>query len=168
MAETCEEPVDVLRRTNDKLIQQNPSELFVTIVYGVIDLESNRFSFANCGHLSPILRHADGKVEELVCEPCLPVAVLSDLDIKPVSCPFEPGDTLCLYTDGITDSGAHRGDPFGLQGLRETIGKSDSNSAEDLRDAVEAAVAAHDGEAHFDDVALLAVHYRDLADDDPQ
>lgn len=164
IAETCEEPMEVLRRTNDRLIQQNPSELFVTIIYGVIDLKTNRFSFANCGHPSPMLRHADGRVEELVCVPCLPLAVLTDLDVQPASAPFEPGDTLCLYTDGVTDSGAHRGDPFGLQGLEATIGMAEDTSATGLRDAVAATVAAHDGEAHFDDVALVVVRYRDPTD----
>jgi sigma-B regulation protein RsbU (phosphoserine phosphatase) len=124
LAPTVHGAAEMLRRLNAALTADNPTALFVTLAHGVYDGRDGSVSLASGGHPPPLLRRADGPVEEVAVRPGLilgaaPVyPALSDTHIV-----LQPGETLILYTDGFTEGFDPDGKMmFGLERLREVLG----------------------------------------------
>ena len=103
LAATASGPADCLQRTNDVLLTQNPMDLFVTVFYAVFDPATGVLTYSNGGHNPPLLRRANGQVEMLTSAAGLVLGMFPasyDEDMAQLA----PGDTLVLYTDGVTEA----------------------------------------------------------------
>jgi sigma-B regulation protein RsbU (phosphoserine phosphatase) len=99
---------DVARYCNRKLVEANLSGEFATAFFCVIDPETGEIHWTRCGHNPPLLRRADGSIKLLESAATLPLGITTDIEFESDSCFMEPGDTLILYTDGITEASAPR------------------------------------------------------------
>ena len=103
LAATASGPADCLQRTNDVLLTQNPMDLFVTVFYAVFDPATGVLTYSNGGHNPPLLRRAHGHVEMLTSAAGLVLGMFpASYDEDTVQ--LAPGDTLVLYTDGVTEA----------------------------------------------------------------
>ncbi|MCI4065336.1 SpoIIE family protein phosphatase [Micromonospora sp. R77] len=137
-------------------VESGTHELFVTVVFGVIEVDRGTVTLASAGHPAPLIRRCppDGPpVAEYVDVP--PGAPLG-LDSRPgtVTVPFTPGDTLLLYSDGVVER-RWQGLADGLGGLGDALSGASSG---DPRALCAVATAAVPG-ATEDDVAVLAVEH---------
>jgi len=107
------------------------------------------------GHLQPLLVHPDGRVDLLGVHGTA-VGLVERLDLTCTSHVLRPGETLLLYTDGVTER--RRGDEqFGVERLRRAGGAAAGRRATRLLTVVLAALDRFTAEAHDDDIALLAL-----------
>ncbi len=107
--ETIPENVaDVARYCNSKLVQANLNGEFATAFFCMLDPNQGRLHWTRCGHNPPLLRRADGRIEQIESAATLPLGITTDLEFESDSCVMNPGDTLVLYTDGITEATANR------------------------------------------------------------
>lgn len=130
--------IDVVARyCNDKLVQSNLNGEFATAFFCIIDPGSGRLTWTRCGHNPPLLRRADGTIEQIESAATLPLGIMEHDDFETDSCVMNPGDTLILYTDGITEATAtrprhefsmhaqsqreHRPEQFGIDRLAESL-----------------------------------------------
>jgi len=152
------DPVEALERTNSILVNERRTGLFVTVICGVLDLDSGVFTFANAGHETPLLAPALGHEPRWI-EGCGPlVGVFGRLDLAAERVEIQPGDRLVLFTDGLTDAQSPSAARFGLERLRETIQRSCVGGAADTARSVIDAVLAFQGDAEpADDLALLVL-----------
>jgi serine phosphatase RsbU (regulator of sigma subunit) len=97
-------PAGVLARANDLLCRHNPMDMFVTVCCGVYDPRDGGLVYACAGHPAPLLRRADASVSALPCDQDLALAILPDMDYAERRTRLDPGDTLLLYTDGVTEA----------------------------------------------------------------
>ncbi len=97
---------------------------FVTCVYGVLDPEDGSFTYVNCGHIPPILLHADGRIDEL--KPGGPVfsGVIEHDSYSECSIVIAPGDTLVLYTDGVVEIMNEEQEEFGAGRMMDILRRS--------------------------------------------
>ncbi len=103
LAATASGPADCLQRTNDVLLTQNPMDLFVTVFYAVFDPATGVLTYSNGGHNPPLLRRSNGHVEMLTSAAGLVLGMFpASYDEDTVQ--LAPGDTLVLYTDGVTEA----------------------------------------------------------------
>jgi serine phosphatase RsbU (regulator of sigma subunit)/pSer/pThr/pTyr-binding forkhead associated (FHA) protein len=142
LAATASGPADLLKMLNRALVADNPTSLFVTLVHGVYDQENGTLLLASGGHPPPLLRHADGTIEELPVKPALMLGCSPlHLIVQEMKLTLDHGDTLVLYTDGFTEAFAPDGTTmFGMQGLCEVLGGDNANLS--LVECAEAASAA--------------------------
>jgi sigma-B regulation protein RsbU (phosphoserine phosphatase) len=151
------DPVEALERTNHILVDERRTGLFVTVLCGVLSLDTGVFTFANAGHEPPLLARPDGS-EPLWVQGGGPLlGVFGRLDLVAQRVEIKPGERLVLYTDGITDAQAPDGARFGDERLRRTIAEScvDGTAVATCR-AVIQSVLAFQGEASpADDLAFL-------------
>ncbi|MDQ8161371.1 MAG: SpoIIE family protein phosphatase [Gemmatimonadota bacterium] len=103
LAATASGPADCLQRTNDVLLTQNPMDLFVTVFYAVFDPATGSIAYANGGHNPPLIRRANGTVEMLTAAAGL-VLGMFPATYEQDTAQLAPGDTLVLYTDGVTEA----------------------------------------------------------------
>ena len=114
-------PAETLRQVNEILNQSN-DQMFVTIFYGHYNIKTGKMVYANGGHLPPILQRAkDGQTETVKLPFGYPVGIIPHAKYDQSELALEPGDTLCIYTDGITEatSSEKNGDKvlFGVERL---------------------------------------------------
>ena len=151
-------PVEALERTNRILVDERRTGLFVTVLCGVLDLDSGIFEFANAGHEMPLLARPEGP-EPLWVQGGGPLlGVFGRLDLTAERLEIRPGDRIVLYTDGITDAAAPDGSRFGDARLVRTIAEScvaDGTAGETARAVIESVLAFQDSALPADDLALL-------------
>lgn len=145
-------------KVNAELSRNNPANMFLTAWMGVVDLDTGRVTFVNAGHNPPAIRHADGTVTWLTEKSGLMLAFMDGVDYRPHSFALNAGDTLFLYTDGVTEAMDARGTLFGDGRLVETLNVAPSGEPASVCALVRTAVAAFAaGMPPADDLTVLAV-----------
>ncbi len=100
---------------NGQLHEYALEELFVTLCLGVLELGPRRFSYCSAGHPPPLIRRADGRIEEPGTDGCgVPLGILPDAEYRHVSLHLDPGDAVLLFSDGVTDALSTRGERYHL------------------------------------------------------
>lgn len=152
------DPVEALEVTNRILVDERRTGLFVTILAGVLDLDTGVFEFANAGHEMPLLATPDGTEPRWLPGGGPLVGVFGRLDLILQRAEIRPGERLILYTDGITDAAAPSGERFGEARLLGAIRGTSEDEAEATCRAVIRGVLAfqHDAEP-ADDLAFLVL-----------
>ena len=152
------DPVAALELTNRILVDERRTGLFVTILAGVLDLDTGELVFANAGHEPPLLAAPDGSEPRWLEGGGPLVGMFGRLDLSAQRVTIQPGERIILYTDGITDAAAPGGERFGDARLFQTIAESciADGTAEATRRAVIDSVLQFQGSAQpADDLALL-------------
>lgn len=124
LAATGAAPSLVLAQANDLLCQRNPMELFVTVCYAVYDPADGRLTYASGGHPAPLRRHPDGVVQILPTVHDTALAVMPGLEYHDLSAVLAPGETLLLYTDGVTEAFSADGEAYGEPRLHQWLAAS--------------------------------------------
>lgn len=121
--------VESLSRLNRTLLDQVGGLHFVTVFLAQIDPSARSMDWCSAGHCPQLLRHADGRIEELVANGVF-VGMFDDLQAETRSQPLESGDSLLLYTDGITEAESPEGELYGMERLVSSLRKTDQNTPE--------------------------------------
>jgi serine phosphatase RsbU (regulator of sigma subunit) len=159
LAAAGESPSAMLRQLNASLMSDDPG-LFVTVAHGIYTPATGEVVIASCAHPLPLVRRADGRVDEVPLETGLPLGMLDDdPGMKDGRLTLAPGETLVLYTDGFTEAFQPPGrkNQFGLQRLAEALGGPRTSmtlaaTAEAARQAVERFTASTEQQ---DDLTLF-------------
>ena len=158
-----ENPAQVLAEINRgfmPIFQQTGQPVFATVFCGVIDTELQRLTYANAGHPPPLhLRRATGTVVPLCSSDPEPAAGLVDGYLYTrYECPFDVGDLLLGYTDGVLEAADSNGELFGEERLTAITMRHGESSGQVLIDKVVSAVRGFSGREQFDDdICLLTV-----------
>jgi phosphoserine phosphatase RsbU/P len=152
------DPVAALERTNRILVEERPTGLLVTVLCGVLDLDSGVFEFANAGHEPPLVVSGTRPRETRWVETGgVLVGAFRHLDLEPGRVELASGDVLALYTDGITDAVDGGRERFGADRLANLVAEHGAISAAAVVDGVVSSVSAFEGPERADDLALLVV-----------
>jgi sigma-B regulation protein RsbU (phosphoserine phosphatase) len=150
--ESISQPAAMLRSVNKLFYESTPSEHYATLFFGTYDDRTRRLRYANCGHLPPFLLRADGTLERLTSTATV-LGIFSNWTCEERTVDLHTGDTLVLFSDGVTEAGIETEEEFGEDGLLSVIQSFAGSTAETLVAAVINAVA---GEKQ-DDVTVVAV-----------
>ena len=154
-----DDPGEVLREVNELLDAENEAAMFVTVLYAVYDPETGRLTYANGGHNTPLIVHPDGSSDELPLTGGIALGVAPGLEYEHDSVTLAPGDTVFLYTDGVTEAMNGDGEEFGMERLRQTFATARLMSAAEANAAVFEAVGNFAGEtAQSDDITCMTFH----------
>lgn len=152
------EPARVVARLNDQLCAENEQMMFVTAFFAVLDLRSGALDFVNAGHNPPVLRDCGAAVSLLPSNQNAALAVVTDVDFTPGRVQMRAGDTLLLYTDGITEAHDPGGRLFGEGRLLDTV--MAHGGPADLPSALLRQVRRFEGGiAQADDITCVAIRY---------
>ncbi len=114
-------PSFVVSELNRRFPVMSQCDQFITMCYGVLDLESRTFTFVRAGHPGPLVLRSPGLWMPEDEESCPPVGILDDTEYRNEVLFLEPGDRVLLYTDGITEAVNLHGEMFGLDRLLESL-----------------------------------------------
>lgn len=149
-------PSEALKRVNDLLLPDTQQGMFITAVYGELDLERGILTYVNAGHNPPFLIAKSG-IEKLT-RTSIALGAIEQPRIKQRTLTIQPNETLLLYTDGLTEAFSPHGELFGETDLMNAIASLTNQSAEEALQYIEARLNDFIGdEALSDDLTMLTL-----------
>lgn len=162
------DPANLLQWMNAHIKKQSSPERFVRLLLGVLDPERAVLTYANAGHVPPILYRSATTDVEWLGEGGLALGVEDDTRYKAGRVELHPGDMAVFYTDGVTEA-QRNGQPYGQGRLLDLVKRYGVGSPGELVQAVRSGVETWTGDADMrDDIALLVFQIApDTALDEP-
>lgn len=146
--------LDAVNKANHYLTKNNNGGMFVTAWIGIFNIKTGIGKYVNAGHLPPIIKRSNGTIELLENDPDIFMGAFRNAEYKSHIFELRKGDTLVLYTDGVTDAPDDNNQPFGIENLKKIIAKN--TSAESLFSEISNAVN-YSQKNLFDDITLLSL-----------
>ncbi len=144
----------VVSKMNQMTCRDATNDMFVTIVYGILDPAKKIFQYTNAGHSYPLLFDY-GKVRRLQTGGCF-LGIMENVEYKAQTIRLKSGQTLVLYTDGVTDTMNASGEIFGLERLKVAIRSKLQCPAQEIRDFIyQTCLDFRSGTEPFDDFTLV-------------
>ena len=154
-------PARIVYELNRFASYQNVSCTFFTLFYGMLDLQTGRLQYCNAGHNPPYI--LSDEVRMLDCDPNQPVGPLEDAEFSLQETILSPGDTIFLYTDGLTEAKNKAEEDFGFErteSLLKDCMERRLNPEETIKTITEAMHHFTENAEQSDDLTMLAVHYK--------
>jgi phosphoserine phosphatase RsbU/P len=149
-----EDPVRLLCSVNRLFCDNTPDGAYATFLYAEYNDQSRRLRYANCGHHCGLLVRADGQVERLHSTATV-LGLFRDWECSVGETGLFPGDTLTLYTDGVTEAANARGEEFGEDRLVDCLQRNASLPSEALVTTVIDEVRRHSPHEQQDDITVV-------------
>ena len=149
---------ECMSTVNNILCDESVGSMFVTVFYGIYDLQTGQITFTNAGHNPPYILKADGQVE-VVKSPCnLVLGAVPDMPFSCDTMKLEPGDTLYMFTDGVTEAENKNHDQFGESRLEAALAECKGADSRHIVDTVNAKVKEFiNGASQSDDITQLVI-----------
>ena len=161
-------PSKVLRAMNEQMHSSMRRDMFITIIYAIIDLEKDTVTLARAGHECPFLYHqaTDGTISVKPIQSqgmalgMVPPEIF-DVIIQDKTVPFTQNDALILYTDGVTESVNASGEEYTGERLLDTLHANGNGGAQAILDHVMDSIHRFSGNGgQLDDLTLIAIKHR--------
>ena len=153
-------PEKIMLKMNQALCRNNDECMFVTIGCGVLDTQTGKLNYASAGHDSPVLIQQDGSVSVLEVSGGPLIGIYESAEFALSTTQLQPGESLLLYTDGITEAFNSSGEMFTDKRLIEALSVNTPQTSDVL---VESLIQKVDdfctGAEQSDDITVVAVSY---------
>ena len=153
-------PARIMNSINETMCQGNDSNMFVTLFIGVLDLPTGHLRYCDAGHDGPLI--LTSSLSPLAINTYLPVGVFDDVKYSAQEAKLEPGSTIFLYTDGLTEAKNKERKQFSLERVEKVLSQCLEHKLmpkeilEKVSDEVRQFV---NGAQQSDDLTLLAIRY---------
>ena len=152
------DPEEVLFNVNNRLLDGNTTEMFVTVWLALIEISTGKGIAVNAGHEHPVIRRAGGEYELVKYKHSPAVSTIENIKFRQHDFQLEPGDSIFVYTDGVTEAINREKEFFGeerlLQALNEHSDAAPDKILENVRKAIDSFVL--DAE-QFDDITMMCM-----------
>lgn len=160
-AEIFEQPSDCIAALNDAVCDNNKEELFVTVFYGILDLETGTFCYANAGHNPAYHMTTQGsQAVELPLTGGVALGVMDELPYEQNQIQLAVGDGLFLYTDGISEAMDEENSEYGTKKLEDILKSDDGKNVNKLLDDIYIDIQNFAGNApQADDITSVMLRF---------
>ena len=154
-------PAEVLQYVNEQLCEGNDAELFVTVWFAILDVTTGKGLAANAGHEHPSIRRAGGDYELVVYRHSPAVATMEGMRFREHEFELRPGDSLFVYTDGVTEATDAHNELFGNERMLTALNENPDADPRTLLHTMRRHINAFVGNApRFDDITMLGLLYK--------
>jgi sigma-B regulation protein RsbU (phosphoserine phosphatase) len=154
-------PGECLTIVNSLLAEDSDSAMFVTVFYGIVHLDTGELEYTNAGHNIPYVLEAGGSLEPIPGTNGLVLGIIEGISYEQARMQLGPGDTIFLFTDGVTEAMDVDGGMYGEEKLEEKLPSIGSSEPEELVSSVFEDVRAFaTGAPQSDDITCLALRYK--------
>ncbi|KAF1086206.1 Sensor histidine kinase YpdA [Sporotomaculum syntrophicum] len=153
-------PDEILYRVNNELCEDNDSGMFVTEFLGILTISTGEVIFSNGGHNTPYLLRKNGEVKALPKIPGMALGVMEDVKYVCASIKLSAGDSLVMYTDGVTEAMNPDGEFLGEQRLENILRQFDGKTAKDeVNYILNNTRQFVNGASQSDDITIMVIKY---------
>jgi sigma-B regulation protein RsbU (phosphoserine phosphatase) len=151
-------PVEVLRGVNRHLLNMNEKEMFVTILFGILNRTTHQFSYARAGHEPPIFFDEKGSIKRLPKTNGQALGLFDAISLDEQTIKLSKNCILLFYTDGIPEATNWQNKRFGTNRMIHTISRMPRPSAPTICSELIKAVDKHQGDGlQYDDMTVIVV-----------
>ena len=148
-----------LRSVNRIFYENTVDSAYASLFFAEYDDESQRLRYANCGHLSGLVLRRDSTCHRLDSNGTL-LGLFQDWECSIGECQLFPGDTLALYTDGVTEAYSDKGEEFGEDKLIETLRQHRQRPCHAAVEAITNEIRQFNSQEQHDDITLIVAKCR--------
>ena len=149
---------ECMAESNHLLAAYSVGNMFVTVFYAIYNTKTGLVSYCNAGHNPPHLLRQDGTVSELPLSKNTIVGVFDNLDYQEDTLQMEHGDTLVMFTDGVTEAADAEFNEFGAERMDNILRQQAHANSREMVEAVKTGIREFVGEAEqSDDITIMAV-----------
>lgn len=153
-------PHECFNQVNQLLYLESVPSMFVTMFYGILNTKTGEIEYCNGGHNPPFLIRKNGAVEPLEVAGGLILGALEDFDFQSNNIKLDKGDSIFLYTDGVTEAMNPKEEEFAEERLKASLGKLSTAPLESMIDNIIKEVYAFaEGAPQADDITAMALRY---------
>jgi serine phosphatase RsbU (regulator of sigma subunit)/predicted enzyme related to lactoylglutathione lyase len=152
-------PQQMLQLVNRLFYQNTGDHAYATLFFAEYDDRTRRLLYANCGHLSALLLRADGQLQRLDSN-CTVLGLFENWPCAMQECELFPGDTLLLYTDGVTEAVDDKEEEFGEDRLAAALRRGSQMSPQELLTSIVESVREFSSGQFPDDLSLIVAKCR--------
>ncbi len=153
-------PDKCMEYSNDLLSKENISDMFVTVFYGILNTKTGEIIYSNAGHNPPCILKKDGTVVETELTHDIVLGIMEDAKFKTKNISLKPGDTIYLYTDGVTEAMNKKNELYSEKRLeKELIQYKDSSPQEIINGIISSVEEFTKGAEQSDDITMLTLKY---------
>lgn len=159
-AEYIDQPQEILRQANELLNIQNAMCQFVTLFLGILNVRTGRLVFSDGGHNHPFLHRAGEAPRMLEFKGGIALGIMTGADYPRYELQMFPGDTLYMYTDGVTDAIAADESFYGearLQAELTRIAQTAENATQWVHEGMQSVYRFAEGHFQADDITVMAL-----------
>lgn len=154
------EPDQILFSVNNILAADNDSCMFTTAFCAILDTRTGEVRFANAGHNPPLILDSRG-IRYLAPKAGFVLGPMADTTYETEQLTLQPGDTLFLYTDGVTEAKNRQDELYGEQRLLDALQQSPHQDLAQMIHHIRDEVTRHsNGAPQSDDITMVAITYR--------
>jgi len=151
-------PDMMVKHANSGIIELSKSSMFETFFYGVLDAQHMTFSYANAGHNPPFVSSIPDKGLVLFKAQTFPIGIRQNMEITTKVQNLQKGDTITLYTDGVTEAMNEKRGEYGADRLTEILQKNAARSANDIIEKIKQDIGLFVGTAQqHDDITIVVI-----------
>lgn len=153
-------PAQILEFVNNRICSNNQAEMFVTVWFGILEIDTGKVIAANAGHEYPAVRRNNGKYELLKDKHGFVVGGMEGVRYKDYEFTLNKGDSLFLYTDGVPEANNIEKEQFGTDRMIDALNINPSGKPEEILANIKESVSGFVGQAEqFDDLTMLCLKY---------
>jgi sigma-B regulation protein RsbU (phosphoserine phosphatase) len=153
-------PAHILAGVNGELSTDNDTAMFITMFLAVVDLRSGRVRYASAGHNRPFVIDRDGHVEQLPHIKGVALGARAGIVYAEAELTLAPGDTLFLYTDGVSEAMSAADEVFGEERLARELARVCADGCTGmLADLMQALTEHAAGAEQSDDITMVSFRY---------
>jgi len=157
---TEQKPDEVLRIVNEELNLQGDQSLFVTVFFGILNTKTGEVLYANGGHNKLVVVRANGETLFLDSPEGMIIGVMENVHFKTGKCVMKQGDTLFMYTDGVTEAMNEKKELFTEERMMKALAQLHGSDTREIISALLKELKNFSGKApQSDDITMMAVRY---------
>lgn len=151
------EPERIVNKVNERLSENNPHMMFVTLIVGTLDLDSGAFQWVNAGHIAPVVISSTGLVRTLQGRSGPACGVQEGISYTTYQTQLQRGEMLIGYTDGVTENLNLTQEQYGDERMLGFLTKHHASTAAAIETLVQDLDAFSAGADQADDITILAI-----------
>ncbi len=160
MAESYDDPALIMSKVNNALSTDNPNSMFVTMIIGILDMQTGDITYCNAGHNLPVIFSPTRKAAFLEGISGPIAGAMEDMPYVPLHTELKPGETIFLYTDGVTEAANCERELFSDERLLQVTDKLNTKAPKDVINGVMDAINEHAaGFMQWDDITMLCIRF---------
>ena len=156
------DPEKIVFQANNELTTANLHQFFLTLFLGVLNLKTGILTYCNAAHTTTVILKLNGEIAELNQSHGLPLGLYPNKKYTKTSIQLEPGDTIWIFTDGVTELYNEENIQFGKQRLNAELMLLSEKTPKEIIEKIELVLENFKGKTkQSDDITMMAIKYRD-------
>ena len=154
-------PAECFKNVNITLCAENVTTMFVTAMYGIVDMTKNELIYTNAGHLPIAVVSPGGEPFFLACEEGMALGIFEEVEFSDNVHKFSPGETIMMYTDGVNEAVSVAEEEYEFERMSKVLKESSTKSPKIMTEALVKSIKDFTGLApQSDDITTLCLKYR--------